>query len=73
MAQLKLVLNRTEVHAVAPASERIEAARSVLCELLMLDEDESVLVGAVSEPLNDIVAELDRLRGVQHLYELWVG
>jgi len=78
MAQLQLVLNRTEgaretAPACVPASERIEFARSVLCDLLMLDEDDSVLVGTVSEPLNGIVVELSRLSGTQKLYELWVG
>jgi len=75
MAQLKLVLNRTEVKAAETVkpSARIGLARTILEELLMLDEEENLLIGVVSEPLNEIRVQLSALEGQQTLYERWVG
>jgi hypothetical protein len=53
------------------ASQRILEARALLCALLL--RESHLLVGPVEESLNDIVIELDRLRGLQQLYELWVS
>jgi hypothetical protein len=74
--QLTLVPNRTDhTPEEKKGSVRIRVARSVLCDLLMLDDSETeiVLAGPVSACLNEIVLQLDELAGRQQLFELWVG
>jgi hypothetical protein len=58
-----------------PASARIRRAHGLLADLLSEDEFEhenGLLLGAVSEPLNRILLELDQISGMQRLFELWV-
>ena len=48
---------------------RLREARDRLRALLL---DEELLVGEVQEKLDALVLELDRLAGMQELYEMWI-
>jgi len=55
------------------ASAEILRARDLLRDVLLREDEteETVLVGKVSNGLNEIIARLDNLAGLQQLFEVW--
>ena len=56
------------------AADRIRQASEILKDLLVDDDLVSgiLLIGPVSESLNEVVMELDNLSGLQNLFEMWI-
>ena len=56
------------------ASAEIRRARDLLRDILLREDEteETVLVGKVSERLNEIVLDLDNLAGLQDVFDAWV-
>ena len=58
--------------ALATPSAEILRARDLLRDVLMLDDDGSLmLVGHVGASLNEVCMTLDNLAGLQHMFEVW--
>ena len=58
------------------ACVRIHHANEILRDLLLSDDlafGKTLVIGVVATRLDEIVAELESLEGMQRLFELWVG
>ncbi len=62
--------SETSAHS---ASAEILRARDLLRDVLLREDitDETVLLGEVSAGLNEMVEQLDRLAGLQTIFESW--
>ncbi len=56
----------------APSALLVELRDAIRDLLLRHDMDQECLASRVAEELNRLVLELDHLRGLQYLFELWV-